>query len=125
MHINKDLRLPLSEYYSEIVTKTQIYLHHTVTGNYREVVAHWIQDSRKVGTSYLVERDGSVYEVFPPERWAHHLNTGADFNRKVNMQSIGIELCNEGGDAMTQTRKGEQPQQLSVGKNISGQSRSA
>jgi len=93
MHINKDFRLPLSEYYSEIVTKNQIYLHHTVGGTGRSSLMWWIQDPRKVGAAYLVERDGTVYETFPPERWIHHLGIKADFNRKVNMNQLLLNFA--------------------------------
>lgn len=96
MYINKELRLPVSEYYGEIVPKTQIYLHHTVGGNVRGSIGHWLTDPQKIGTAFLVERNGEVFEVFPPEKFAHHLGLKTDFNRKANMQSIGIEICSEG-----------------------------
>ncbi|HEC75489.1 MAG TPA: N-acetylmuramoyl-L-alanine amidase, partial [Methylophaga aminisulfidivorans] len=43
--------------------------------------------------AYIVERDGTIYEVFPPECWAYHLKIGASNERR----SIGIEVGSEGG----------------------------
>jgi N-acetyl-anhydromuramyl-L-alanine amidase AmpD len=94
--INRKLRLWDDQYYTEEVEKTQIYLHHTVGGSARSTIGWWNTSNIHVGTSYLVDRDGSIYEVFAPEYWAYHLGLRTNFNKASNMKSIGIELCSEG-----------------------------
>lgn len=87
------LRLQTGQYFPEEQTKTGIVLHHTVGGSAASTLKWWQADPRRVATAYLVERDGRIYEVFPPEAWAWHANVKAeDFERRT----IGIELCSEG-----------------------------
>ena len=86
-------RLPPGQYYSRAQTKTAICLHHTVGGSATSSFRWWLDDPRVVGTAYLVERDGTVFEVFPPECWAGHL---ACHDPALERQSIGIELASEG-----------------------------
>ncbi len=93
MNIDRSLRLPPGQYYSRAQLKTAICLHHTVGGSAASSFAWWLQDPRVVGTAYLVERDGTVLEVFPPECWAGHL---ACHDPALERSSIGIELASEG-----------------------------
>jgi len=50
----------------------------------------------RIATAYLVERDGTIYEVFDPLYWAHHLGLKVAKNVLYNKTSIGIELASEG-----------------------------
>lgn len=105
------LRFPKEQYYVEEFPKRQIYLHHTVGGSARSTFNWWLNDTTKtggilkVGTAYLIERDGTVYEVFDPKYWAHHLGLKIAANERINKESIGIELCSEG--ALTRRPNGE------------------
>lgn len=106
------------EYYKEACVKNTIYLHHTA-GSYRPdlVIETWDTDDtvdekigkktvRVVGTSFVIgglstfsndaSYNGSIYRAFDDMYWAHHLGTVYANNRKLNQQSIGIELCNYG-----------------------------
>lgn len=93
------LRMPKTEYVPEAVEKTGIVLHHTVGGSARGSFEWWLQQRNakgqreRVGTAYIIERDGVIYEVFPPECWAHHLGIG---DASFDARTIGIELASEG-----------------------------
>lgn len=66
MDIQKVLRLDATQYYQDMVPKRQIYLHHTVGGSAKSTVDYWNKTPERIGTAYIVERDGTIFEVFPP-----------------------------------------------------------
>ena len=87
--------LPTKEYYAEAIRKDLIVLHFTAGTTARSAFETWRRDPAHVGTAYLVDRDGTIYEVFPPEYWAAHL--GVKGTRNVHdRRSIGIEIANVG-----------------------------
>lgn len=96
------LRLPPTQYWAEECTKAQIVLHHTVGGSAHSTHRWWMMDRTKsggvlrVGTAYIIERDGTIYETFDPKYWAHHLGLSHRQNIELNQASIGIELASEG-----------------------------
>ena len=101
LKIDRSLRLPKTEYLSRRHKKSLIVLHHTVGGSARSTFEWWRTDRTmagkpsRIGTAYLIERDGTIYEIFPPECWAWHLGLKGT-RGAVDKRSIGIELCNEG-----------------------------
>lgn len=96
MKINTTLRLSVEQYLRDVVPKTQIYLHHTVGGSAKSTFDYWQSTPDRVATAYIVERDGTVYEVFDPHYWAWHLGLKTASNTQANKQSIGIEMASEG-----------------------------
>lgn len=103
--INRLLRLPADQFYQEAYPKRQLYIHHTVGGSAESSFRHWLQQLEKVGTAYLIDRDGTIYETFDPRYWAHHLGLKHRRNTELNQRSIGIELASEG--ALIRTLTGE------------------
>ena len=99
-------KIPFSEknYVKERSKKTQIVLHHTVSGdNVSGVVAWWNSQSDKIATHYIIDRQGVVYQLFEDDFWAYHLGLGNDHFKKfgltfqnLNKSSIGIELMSWG-----------------------------
>ena len=92
-------RLPPNQYVPEVVTKTGIVLHHTVSSTVSSVFDWWVEKGQRkvlrVGTAYVIDSDGTTYEFFPDTNWAWHLGGN---NGTVNeMRTIGIELVSEGG----------------------------
>lgn len=73
MNVCTDLRLPVDQYFNETPKKDLIVLHHTVGGSAKSTFDYWRTDPEHIGTAYIVERDGTIYEVFSPECWAYHL----------------------------------------------------
>ncbi len=88
--------LAVSQYYREAVTKKNIVLHHTVSSTARSALTWWATDPRRVATAYVIDKDGTIYEAFPPEYWAHHLGLTTSRNTELNRRSVGIEIANEG-----------------------------
>ena len=102
--INRLHRLPADQFYQDKYPKKQIYIHHTVGGSAESSFRHWLSKPEKVGTAFLIDRDGTVFEVFDPSYWAHHLGLphptipkkAHPRNTELNQRSIGIELASEG-----------------------------
>lgn len=94
--INRTIRLESKDYIPSQTQKDLICLHHTVGGSVVSTINYWKSDSRRIGTSYLIERNGDVYEVFDPKYWAYHLGLKGS-GGAVDKRSIGIELASEGG----------------------------
>ncbi len=96
MKVNTDLRLPADQYFTETPKKDLIVLHHTVGGSAKSTFDYWRTDVERIGTAYIIERDGTIYEVFPPECWAYHLGLKIGPMGVVDKRSIGIEIASEG-----------------------------
>ncbi|MCU1286776.1 MAG: hypothetical protein JWO13_3126 [Acidobacteriales bacterium] len=96
MIISTDLRLPSTEYFNAPQKKDLIVLHHTVGGSAKSTFAYWRTDPEHIGTAYIVERDGTIFEVFPPECWAYHLGLKIGPKGVMDKRSIGIEIASEG-----------------------------
>lgn len=102
--IDHSLQLPPTQYFPQGDPKSLIVLHHTVGGSARSTLKWWNDTAERIGTAYIVERDGTVYEVFPPEGWAWHIGVG---DAALEKRSIGIELASEGALAVRQDGEGE------------------
>jgi N-acetyl-anhydromuramyl-L-alanine amidase AmpD len=93
--VDRSVRLSARNYISDVYPKDLIVLHHTVGGTARSSIAWWESQSSRIATAYVIERDGTIHEVFDPRYWAYHLGVqgvGAALDRR----SIGIELACEG-----------------------------
>lgn len=88
------VRLKETQYYQEVHPKKQIVIHHTVSnGNAKNVVAGWAKTPARIGTAFIIDREGVIHQCFSSKHWAHHLGTKSKRNKQLNQQSIGIELC--------------------------------
>ncbi len=94
--INRLLRLPADQFFQEAYPKRQIYIHHTVGGSAESSFNYWKDSPEKVGTAFIIDRDGTIFETFDPRYWCHHLGLHHKRNTQLNQQSIGIELASEG-----------------------------
>ncbi len=91
------VRLKETQYYQEEFSKKQIVLHHTVSnGNAKNVMLWWAKTPAKVGTAFIIDREGIIHQCFSSKHWAHHLGTKSKQNKQLNQESIGIELCSWG-----------------------------
>ena len=102
-------KFPLNQYYPETTPKSQIVLHHTVSGqSVSGDINWWKQTPSRIATCVIIHRDGTIHTLFRSEKWAHHLGIkkwifqklglksyGA--NLKLNKSSIGVELDSWGG----------------------------
>lgn len=98
MNISKALALPDSQYKKETTAKTGIVLHFTAGSTAKGAVDAWKADPVEVATAYVVDRDGTVYETFPPEYWGWHLGLQGKYqqNGAVDRRTVGIEIVNMG-----------------------------
>ncbi len=87
--------LPPKEFFPEIVDKDLIVLHFTAGQSAQSAFNTWMNSPERVATAYLVDPDGTIYELFDPSYWAFHLGvkgTGGVHDKR----SIGIEIVNVG-----------------------------
>ncbi len=86
--------LPNKEFYPEVVEKDLIVLHFTAGQNAQSAFNTWMNNPEHVATAYIVDTDGTIYEIFDPSYWAYHL--GVKGTSKHDKRSIGIEIANVG-----------------------------
>jgi N-acetyl-anhydromuramyl-L-alanine amidase AmpD len=100
----KIISYPENRYFrSPMVEKTQIVLHHTIsgedpTGN----INHWYdwyqKSGEKVSVPFIINRRGSIYQLYLTTYWGQHLGVDKPYNgRALHERSIGIELSSWGG----------------------------
>lgn len=92
--VNAELKA--GQYFRAVYPKKNIVLHHTVSSTARSALTWWGMTADRVGTAFVIDKDGTIYQAFAPEYWAHHLGLKHFRNTDLNRQSIGIELVNEG-----------------------------
>lgn len=95
MEIIRTKRLLGNQYYPQIHFKNQIFLHHTAGTTAEGAINWWNQTPDHVGTAYVIDRDGTIYEVFDSSRWAYHIGIRGD-NDHVEKHAIGIEIVAAG-----------------------------
>lgn len=101
LQINRSLRLDSDQYLAQTQTKDLIVLHHTVGGTARSTFEWWqTGDPKRIATAYIIDRDGTIYEVFDHRHWAAHLGLKG-LPKDHERRSIGIELASEGGLRMS------------------------
>lgn len=96
MEINKTKRLKNLQFYPTVNEKTMIFLHHTAGMNADGAISWWNQTPDVVGVAYVIDRDGTIYEVFDPKMWAYHLGLKTN-DKYADKDSIGIEIVSAGG----------------------------
>lgn len=99
LDIKNDFSLPESEYFNVKDQKSGICIHHTVGGSAESTYHWWLNDSRMVGTAFMIARDGTLYQMFDPENWAWQFGLPWAHQDKIAFEKrfIGIELASEGG----------------------------
>jgi N-acetyl-anhydromuramyl-L-alanine amidase AmpD len=102
-----EVEFPVEQYYHEKHEKTQIVLHHTVSGKGQSGDINWWKSTPDhIATAFIVSRTGEIVQLFDEAKWAHHLGIkSADFrsfdlqpnNAGLNKGSIAIEIDSWGG----------------------------
>ncbi len=105
MENSKYIDLGVKQYFDDPCIKRQIYLHHTVSGNWLGTINHWQSDSNRVGAHIIITQSGERIVTMPINNWIHHLGLRSihfdkveksSNNNILNQQSIAIELVNWG-----------------------------
>jgi len=133
VQISRDWRLPEKEYFPGPTTKSGICIHHTVGGSARSTFNWWMQDGSMVGTAYLIDHDGTIYEVFDPKAWAWQFGLKWNREEKIRFEKrfIGIEIASEGGliehdgqlycfDRVSQRTRKDRSEAFDYGKDFRG-----
>ena len=102
--IERSLRLPESEYFPGAERKSGIAIHHTVSGSAETTYRIWRRDTtngtrkRLVATAYVIDHNGTVYELFPPDAWAYQFGLIWSTAQRLQFERgfIGIEIVSEG-----------------------------
>lgn len=99
----KTYRLTLDQYMPEPQKKDLIVLHYTAGSSVAGAYASWTTPvkgkQQKIATAYVVDLNGTIYEMFPPNAWAYHLGIEPPQNNPQwihDRRSIGIEIVNPG-----------------------------
>lgn len=83
------------QYITREYEKNSIFLHHTVGPTAEGAWKWWNETPERVGTPYIIDRNGVIIECFDPKYWAYHLGITGDDNYH-EMHSINIELVSCG-----------------------------
>jgi N-acetyl-anhydromuramyl-L-alanine amidase AmpD len=84
---------PLKEFWNRPLKPTQICLHHTASGpGVASDIQWWKNDNQPVSTPVLIDRDGTITQIYATEYYAFHLGLEHAQNRKVESLTIGIEI---------------------------------
>lgn len=84
---------PEMQYFKEEFKKQIIVLHHTASGpGSQGDIGSWASTPEHVATSHIINRNGSVVQLYNSKYWAHHIGCTHPNNKKLNQISIGIEI---------------------------------
>ena len=105
LNIVTSLGLPESEFFPPVSGKSGIAIHHTVGGSARSSLEWWKKDTtktggrRRVGTAYIIDRDGTAFQIFDPAAWAFQFDLDWPPSKQIGFEKrfIGIELASLGG----------------------------
>lgn len=89
-------RLPDGNFYPEAVLKRQIVFHHTAGGGGKSSIDGWAKDKMRVGTPFVIERDGKILQAFPSIYWAFALGLNTPNFRSIEAAAVQIELASYG-----------------------------
>jgi len=83
------------QYMTSAYPKNSIFLHHTAGLNAEGAWQWWNQTPDRVGTPFIIDRNGVIVECFDPSIWAFHLGLTNDDNFHES-HSVSIELVSGG-----------------------------
>lgn len=83
------------QYLTDTSEKCNIFLHHTAGLTAQGAWGWWEQTPDRIGTPYLIDRNGDIFECFDPKSWAFHLGVKGQAHDDEK-HSIGIEIVAAG-----------------------------
>ena len=106
--LKKIVQLPFEDYIKSQHEKTQIVLHHTVSGGSAKAVArYWDGVPGRIATCIIIDKKGIPHQLFSSRYWAGHVGGKSTMNkefkkfnlpyRNCSKTSIGVELVSWGG----------------------------
>lgn len=98
----KPYAFPDNQFIKEETKKTQIYLHHTVSGlNSAVGVANYFNSNpERVAVQIILNGDGTALQLYSTKYWGYHLGLTNEVFAKFKLPfqwldkvSIGVEIC--------------------------------
>ena len=91
------IKKPLTngQYLTTEYVKDSIFWHHTAGPTAEGAWRWWNETPERVGTPYIIDRNGVTIEAFDPKMWAFHLGIIGDDNY-FERHSVNIELVSCG-----------------------------
>ena len=83
------------QYLTQKFEKTSMFWHHTIGTTAMSAWRWWNSTPQRVGTPFIIDYDGPIYECFDPAMWAYHLGVSGDDNYHEK-HSINIEIVSAG-----------------------------
>lgn len=83
------------QYIGDPQEKSLIILHHTAGTTAKGAINWWNQTRDRVGTPWVIDRDGTTYKTFGDDDWAYHLGVTGD-DDWIEKASVGIEIVSAG-----------------------------
>ena len=83
------------QYLTQEFEKFSQFIHHTLSTNAMSAWRWWNSTKTRVGTPYIIDRDGVIIECFDPKMYAFHLGIKGDDNWHEK-HSVNIELVSAG-----------------------------
>jgi N-acetyl-anhydromuramyl-L-alanine amidase AmpD len=80
------------QYLTQEYEKKSIFIHHTAGRTAMGAWGWWNTTPDRVGTPYIIDRDGTIIECFDPKMWAFHLGVPHDDNYHEKY-SVNIEIA--------------------------------
>ncbi len=90
------MRLSDDQYIQEQYAKDLIVLHFTAGTTARSAFNTWMADLPRIATAYIVDSDGSIYELFDPLCWAFALGIKGQPGYPNEKRAVQIEIANVG-----------------------------
>lgn len=96
MNIEKNF-LPANQYMGEQPKKKIIILHHTAGASIESALATWKSKPERVGTHFIIGRNGRLVQCIPDNNWAYALGlTSFVHKEKWESEAIQIEMVSMG-----------------------------
>ena len=81
-------QFPENQYVKEITRKSQIIIHHTVSGpSINGDVNWWKSTPDRVATHFIIDREGVIHQLFSTDYWAYALGIKSEVFKKSPIYS--------------------------------------
>jgi len=86
---------PIGQYMRAITNKTQITIHHTVSGKgVGGDLNWWLSDPKRIATHFIIDWQGGIHQNYSTKYWGYHLGCG---NAELDACTVAIEIDSWGG----------------------------
>lgn len=82
------------QYYPQEFVKNNIFLHHTAGYSAKDAIDWWNQTPDHVGTPFIIDRDGTIFQCFDEKKWIYSLGVKGATNTEKH--GIPIEIVSLG-----------------------------